>query len=145
MSNIKNKLAKFNFVDSNICAACNVISNTEHPLFHCKFPKYSSIALTLFLDKYCYEGRPHFIFLKENVCLNNIFYNELSHDEYIQLTQLVPISKEKALKYSSNGCIKQCKYYNFFLQSILITQFACKSIEYLGRDSSFLKYLLNFL
>ena len=144
----KNKLFKFQLSDTNLCHICKVISNTEHALFFCVFPKYFIHALAMFLDKTYNQSAPQFIFLKETFYLFNIYYEDFALKDYLQLTQLILIAKERSLMYSKSENTQRWKYYNWFSQSLLITQFACKTLDYTGIDNSlimsFLDYLLSY-
>lgn len=141
----KNKLFKFKLTDTATCSTCNVISNTEHALFSCKFPKYFVHALALFLDNRFNDDLPQFIFLKENFYLFNIFYEEFSITEYIQITQLILISKDKSLKYSTSERTYRWNYYNWFSQSLLIAQFACTTLQFSGLENSLILEFHDFL
>ena len=144
----RNKLFKFKYVENPNCLKCsNVICTTEHALFYCNFPRYFAHSLAIFLDVYFNDSKPQFIFLKENFYMFNIFYEEFSTKEYLQITHLILIAKDKSLKISYDDCIKRWTHLNFYSQSLLIVQFTRKLLLNAGFDidliTSFSTFLLN--
>ena len=85
--------------------------------------------LAIFLDKYFNDGRPEFIFLRENLYLFNIFYGTLVI-EYTQISLLILVAKERSLKISKDDCLKNFNKFNCISQSILVTQFTSKLHSY---------------
>ena len=143
----KNKLYKFKIVESNLCKVCNMSSNTEHAIFDCIFPKYFIHMLARFMDKKFNNNYPEFIFLKENFYLFNIYYEVLSRDDYLQLSQLILIAKERSLKISNDDCIIRWNKDNFYAQTLLLTQFTFKLLTNAGHEtlliSEFKDFVLN--
>ena len=143
----KNKLFKFNILDSNICAKCKVVSDSEHALFSCLFAKYFVDILAKFLDFFYNDNVPQFVLLKENFYLYNIYFEEFSINEYLQLTQLILIAKDKCLKFSIEQCIEHWTTLNFYCHTLLIIQFASKLLINCGNSNdlilSFYDYVIN--
>ena len=143
----KNKLFKFNILDSNICAKCKVVSDSEHALFSCLFAKYFVDNLAKFLDFFYNDNVPQFVLLKENFYLYNIYFEEFSINEYLQLTQLILIAKDKCLKFSIEQCIEHWTTLNFYCHTLLIIQFASKLLINCGNNNdlilSFYDYVIN--
>lgn len=144
----KNKLFKFGLSDSNMCSLCHVVSNTEHAIFHCSFPKYFVKALASFLDFKYHEDKPQFIFLRENFFLFNIYYEEFSKVEYIQLLQLILTSKDRFLKLSKEDYVVHWNNYNKFAQTLLLVEYTCNMLKYAGIESNlvtqFGAYIISF-
>ena len=143
----KNKLFKSKILDNNICSKCKVISDSEHALYFCVFAKYFIDILAKFLDFFYNDNVPQFVLLKENFYLYNIYFEEFSLNEYLQLTQLILIAKDKCLKYSIEQCIEHWNTLNFFCHSLLIIQFASKLLINCGNNNdlilSFYDYVIN--
>ena len=116
-------------------------------LFNCTFPKYFIHILARFLDYKFNNNCPQFIFLKENFYLFNIFYEEFSTDDYLQITHLILISKDRSLKISYDECILRWNENNFYAQTLLIIQFSFKLLANAGHEtniiSEFENYVLN--
>ena len=144
----KNKLSKFSKnEESNLCLKCsNQISNLEHELFYCLFPDFFSNMLANFLDKYFNDGRPEFIFLRENLYLFNIFYETFSDLEYTQISLLILVAKERSLKISKDDFLmKNFNKFNCISQSILVTQFTSKLLSYANINDKLVVEFSNFI
>ena len=126
-----------------ICS--NQISNLEHELFYCLFPDFFSNMLANFLDKYFNDGRPEFIFLRENLYLFNIFYETFSDLEYTQIALLILVVKEQSLKISKDDCLKNFNKFNCISQSILVTQFTSKLHSYANINDKVVVEFSNFI
>ena len=130
----------------NLCLKCsNQISNLEHELFYCLFPDFFSNMLANFLDKYFNDGRPEFIFLRENLYLFNIFYETFSDLEYTQISLLILVAKERSLKISKDDCLKNFNKFNCISQSILVTQFTSKLLSYANINDKLVVEFSNFI
>ena len=143
--NSRNKLYKFNLVESNQCSKCNIVSTTEHALFYCVFPTYFVHKLALFLDYFLNDGRPEFIFLKENFYLFNMFYEGFSNNFFLQLTHLILVAKDRSLKISTGDNILNWDDKNFYAHSIILAQFTCKLLEKSGFDNNIIHEFINFI
>ena len=62
-------------------------------------------ALAIFLEQYYDNHNPEFIFFKESFYLFNIFYDQFSENEYYQLSTLVLVAKDRALKIGKDESI----------------------------------------
>ena len=141
----KNKLYKFNIVESNLCEVCNIISNTEHAIFYCIFPKYFIHLLARFLDHKYNNNHPDFIFLKENFYLFNIYYEIFPINDYLQLSQLILIAKERSLKISNDDCIVRWNNNNFYAQTLLLIQFTFKLLTNAGHETLLIAEFKDFV
>ena len=141
----KNKLFKFNIVESNKCNTFNIICNTEHAIFFYTFPKYFIHILALFLDFKYNNNQPEFIFLKENFYLFNIYYEDFSANDYLQLSHLILIAKDKSLKISNDECIIRWNENNFYAQTLLLIQFTFKLLTSAGHETSFISEFKEFV
>lgn len=144
----KNKLRKFGLSTSDKCPVCDIVSNTEHAIFYCIFPKYFVRALALFLDYYYHDNKPQFIFLMENFFLYNIYYEEFSTLEYLQLTQLILVCKDRFLRLSKDEKMRKWSKHNMFAQTLLLGEFTCNMLQYSGIENyfvtRFIEYVLSF-
>ena len=141
----KNKLFKFKLVETNLCVKCKCVSTTEHEIFDCIFPKFFIHKLALFLDCKYNQSRPEFIFLKENFYLYNMYYEDFSNNDYIQLSHLILASKDRSLKISKENKIVNWNENNLFAHSILLTQFTFKLLAKAGLENDLIANFLNFL
>lgn len=141
----KNKLFKFKLAETNLCVRCKCISNTEHEIFDCIFPKFFIHKLALFLDFKYNQSRPEFIFLKENFYLYNMYYEDFSNNDYIQLSHLILASKDRSLKISKENKIVNWNENNLFAHSILLTQFTFKLLAKAGLENDLIANFLYFL
>ena len=133
-------------IDSNICIKCdNVIADSEHAIYECYFPRYFVHCLALFLDKYFNNSCPDFIFLKENFYLYNIFYECFNTSQYTQISLLILIAKERALKINKDDCLTRYNDYNCYAQTLFISQFASKLIENTGLASDLIDKFIDFI
>lgn len=128
----RNKLFAMNVLDSNLCIKCNVKADSEHSLYSCYFPKYFIHCLALFLDRYYNDGKPNFIFLKENFFLYNIYYESFNEAEYTQISLLVLAAKDRFLKINKDECLSRWTDFNCFAQTIFISQFTSKVLQNTG-------------
>ena len=101
--------------------------------------------LALFLDFKYNESKPEFIFLKENFYLFNMHYPGFSDSEYIQLTHLILIAKDRSLKFSTNDVITNWNENNFLAHSLLISQFTFKLLENSGIQNELVSDFLKFI
>ena len=143
--NSRNKLFKFNLTDSNFCSKCNIVSTTEHALFFCVFPTYFIHKLALFLDHVLNEGKPEFIFLKENFYLYNMYYEDFSNDFFLQLTHLILVSKDRSLKISTEDDFVKWDENNFYAHSLILSQFTYKLLEKSGFNNNIIHDFINFI
>ena len=142
----RNKLFKFKHIDSPNCLKCSsIICTSEHSLFFCIFPRYFSNSVALFLDFFFNDSKPQYLFLKENFYLYNMYYEEFSIKEYLQISHLILIAKERSLKISYDDCIKRWTTTNFYSQSLLIAQFTRKLLINAGFDIELITSFSDFL
>ena len=106
---------------------------------------FFSNMLAIFLDKYFNDGRPEFIFLRENLYLFNIFYETFSDLEYTQIALLILVAKERSLKISKDDCLKNFNKFNCISQSILVTQFTSKLLSYANINDKLVVEFSNFI
>jgi hypothetical protein len=74
-----------------------------------------------------------------------MFYDEFSIQDFIQLSHLILISKERALKSSNDISIMRWNHVNYFSQSLLITQFARKLLLSAGFEIDLITSFFEFL
>ena len=142
----RNKLAEMKIIDSNLCIKCNIKANTEHVLLNCVFSKYFINSLAKFLDKLYNNSQPEFIFMKENFYLFNMHYDVFSDDDYLQLTLMILIAKERLFKINIDECFTyRWNNLNFFSQSLSIAQQTCTIFENLGKSCNIIEQYLNYL
>ena len=140
-----NKLFKWNIIESNLCKSCKVINDSEHAIFECKFAKYFAHCMATFLDKIYNNECPEFIFLKENFYLFNIYYDCFKGDDFTQITLLILIAKDRALKASKEECIIRWNEDNFFSQTLLLAQFTIKLLNSIGLNYSLVTNFIDFV
>lgn len=142
----RNKLYHMNIIDSNECIKCkNVIADSDHAIYQCYFPRYFAHCLALFLDRHYNNSCPDFIHLKENFYLFNIFYECFTLSDYTQISLLILIAKERALKISKDECLNRYNDYNCYAQSLFISQFASKLINNTGLSSNLIDKFIEFI
>lgn len=141
----RTKLHEWNLIDNNICIKCNVKSDTEHAIFECFFPRYFANSLALFLDHTFNDGRPDFVFMKENFFLFNIYYEILTQNDYAQITLLCLVAKDRALKINKDTCLQRWNTDNCFSQMLLLTQFTSKLLNEIGISSSIIDKFIEFI
>ena len=141
----KRKLYHFGHSESNKCVKCKMESTSEHALLYCYFPKYFAHSLAIFLDQYYNNHNPEFIFLKESFYLFNIFYEQFSENEYYQLSTLILVAKDRALKISKDECIVKWNSNNCFSQSLFIVQLSIKLLDKMTSEFNLLTEFQNFL
>ena len=141
----KNKLAKFGLAENNLCPKCKVVSNLEHALYECILPDFFSHTLARFLDVHLNEGKPEFIFLKENLFLYNIYFEQLTKSEYLQISLITLVAKEKCLQLSKDDRLEKWNKFNCISQSILIAQFTSKLLTYANLNDDIIISFLDFL
>ena len=141
----KNKLAKFGLAENNLCPKCKVVSNLEHALYECILPDFFSHTLARFLDVHINEGKPEFIFLKENLFLYNIYFEQLTKSEYLQISLITLVAKEKCLQLSKDDRLEKWNKFNCISQSILIAQFTSKLLTYANLNDDIIISFLDFL
>lgn len=144
----RKKLMHFGLLDNAICPKCNAESTTEHGIFYCYFAKYFIHALALFLDQKYNDGNPEFIFLKENFFLFNIIYPQFNDKDFLQISTIILVAKDRALKSSKDEAIKKWTVNNCYSQTLFVAQFAIKILEktssYINIASEFLNFLLQY-
>ena len=128
-----------------MCFNCNTVSNLEHELFYCLFPDFFSNALANFLDKRFNDGRPEFIFLRENFYLFNIFYEIFSEIDYLQISLLILVAKDRSLKICKDECFEKFNRFNCISQSILVTQFTSKLLSYANINDDLIVAFSNYI
>ena len=142
----KNKLAKFSKnTQSNKCIKCNKVSDLEHELYYCIFPDFFSNILAKFLDRKFNGGRPDFIFLRESFYLFNIFYEIFNDLEYMQLSLLILVAKDRALKISKEDRLEKFTKFNCISQSILVAQFTSKLLSYANINDDLVVEFSNYI
>ena len=142
----KNKLAKFSKnTQSNKCIKCNKVSDLEHELYYCIFPDFFSNILAKFLDRKFNGGRPDFIFLRESFYLFNIFYEIFNDSEYMQLSLLILVAKDRALKISKEDRLEKFTKFNCISQSILVAQFTSKLLSYANINDDLVVEFSNYI
>jgi hypothetical protein len=139
------KLFKWNLIDSDICTKCYVKNDSDHAIFFCKFPKYFAHCLAIFLDEIYFQGRPEFIFLKENFFLFNIYYECFKGDDFAQISMLILAAKDKALKISKEPCLSRWNENNYFSQTLLLAQFCSKLLDKGGISTYLIEKFINFV
>lgn len=141
----RNKLAEMKIIDSNLCIKCKVKANSEHVLLNCVFSKYFINSLAKFLDKTFNNSQPEFIFLKENFYLFNMHYDVFSDNEYLQLTLIILIAKERSLKVNNDESLNRWTNFNYFSQSLFIAQLTCQILKNLGKTCELIEMYLDFV
>ena len=141
----RNKLAEMKIIDSNLCIKCKVKANSEHVLLNCVFSKYFINSLAKFLDKTFNNSQPEFIFLKENFYLFNMHYDVFSDNEYLQLTLIILIAKERSLKVNNDESLNRWTNFNYFSQSLFIAQLTCQILKNLGKTCELTEMYLDFV
>ena len=53
--------------------------------------------------------------MKENFYLFNMHYDVFSNDDYLQLTLMILIAKERSLKINNDECLIRWNNFDFFL------------------------------
>jgi hypothetical protein len=135
-----------NIIDSNECIKCkNVIADSDHAIYQCYFPRYFAHCLALFLDRHYNNSCPDFIHLKENFYLFNIFYECFTLSDFTQISLLILIAKERALKISKDEILNRYNDYNCYAQSLFISQFASKLIINTGLSSNLIDKFIEFI
>ena len=144
----RKKLMLFGLIDSANCPKCNVDSTTEHGIFNCVFPKYFTHAFAIFLDNIYNDGKPEFIFLKENFFLFNILYPQFKDKDFLQISTIILVAKDRALKASKDDSIERWNVNNCFSQTLFVAQFSIKILEktssHINIASEFLDFLLKY-
>ena len=133
------------FLENNLCLKCNKKADTDHSIMECYFPRYFMHCLALFLDHYYNDGKPDFIFLKENFYLFNIHFPVYQNDEYIQISMLTLVAKDRALKISKDEHLLKYDDFNCFAQTLFIAQFASKMLTNTGIDCNFIDKFVEFI
>ena len=141
----KNKLFKYGFAETDLCLKCNVLATTEHNIFYCKFPTYIANTITKFLDKVFNDSQPEFIFMVEPVFLYNVFFEQFSIIEYIQLTHLILVAKHRCLKIANNEVIAKWNCHNYYTQTILLAQFTVKLLQQTNSATDLIEQYIDFL
>ena len=141
----RSKLYEMKLLDNNLCLKCNVKADTDHSIMECYFPSYFTHCLALFLDNYYNDGKPDFIFLKENFYLFNIHFPVYQNDEYIQISILTLIAKDRSLKISKDEQILKFSDFNCFAQTMFIAQFASKILNNTGINSNLIDKFIDYL
>ena len=142
----KNKLAKFSKnTQNNKCIKCNKVSDLEHELYYCIFPDFFSNVLAKFLDRKFNGGRPDFIFLRESFYLFNIFYEIFNDLEYMQLSLLILVAKDRGLKISKEDRLEKFTKFNCISQSILVAQFTSKLLSYANINDDLVVEFSNYI
>ena len=89
----------------------------------------------------------YFIFLTENFYLYNIWYEQFTDKDYLQLSLLILFAKDRALKLSKDDCLIRRNFYNYFSQSLLVAEFTSKLLDNTSLNNkliiSFSKYLID--
>ena len=128
--------------DSNLCIKCNVKANARHVLLNYVFQNYFINSLAQFLDKTYNNSQPDLIFLKENFYLFKMHYDIFSINDYLQLTLLILISKERAMKINNDECLIRWNEFNYFSQSF-IAKLTYNVLENLGKTSILINQYLD--
>ena len=123
----------------------DVKADTDHSIMECYFHSYFTHCLALFLDNYYNDGKPDFIFLKENFYLFNIHFPVYQNDEYIQISILTLIAKDRSLKISKDEQILKFSDFNCFAQTMFIAQFASKILNNTGINSNLIDKFIDYL
>ncbi len=143
----RKKLMLFGLIDSANCPKCNVDSTTEHGIFNCVFPKYFTHAFAIFLDNIYNDGKPEIIFLK-NFFLFNILYPQFKDKDFLQISTIILVAKDRALKASKDDSIERWNVNNCFSQTLFVAQFSIKILEksnlHINIASEFLDFLLKY-
>ena len=141
----KNKLYKFGLEENNLCPKCKTVSNLEHALYECIMPNFFAHALARFLDVRYNAGKPEFIFLKENFFLYNIFYEHFSIKDYLQISLITLVAKDKCLQISKDERLEKWSKFNCLSQSIIIAQYTCKLLNYANLNDDLIVAFSNYL
>ena len=103
----RNKLYKFNIaelgVTSSICELCNVVANTEHALFECKFPQFCAQTIADFLDAEFHKSVPWISVNKRNLFLYSCFIDEIPTIHQYEIILFTVVMKSKFLYWSANN------------------------------------------
>jgi hypothetical protein len=141
----KNKLFKWNLSDSNLCAKCNIVSTTEHALLYCIFPTYFIHKLAIFLDLKFNDGKPNFIFLKENFYLYNMYFEEFSENIYLQLSNFILAAKDRSLKFSKEENISKWNENTLKAHTLILSQFTFKLLQNAGQETDLISDFLAYI
>ena len=109
------------------------------------FPRYFIQALALFLDIHYGKGIPEFIFFKENFFLFNIFFEQFNDDEFLQISTLILVAKDRALKISKDECLERWTLHNCFSQTLSIAQFSIKLLDNIAMNNKIVAKFLDFV
>ena len=82
-----------------------ILLSFDRSIFYCKFPTYIANTITKYFDKVYNDSQPEFIFMVEPVFLYNVFFEQFSIIDYIQLTHLILVAKHRCLKIANNEVI----------------------------------------
>ena len=72
-------------------------------------------------------------------------FDVFSDYDYLQLTLMILIAKERSLKINNDECLIRWNNFNFFSQSLFIAQQTCKILENLGKYYNIINQYLNYL
>ena len=128
-----------------MCPKCKTVSNLEHALYECIMPNFFAHALARFLDVRYNAGKPEFIFLKENFFLYNIFYEHFSIKDYLQISLITLVAKDKCLQISKDERLEKWSKFNCLSQSIIIAQYTCKLLNYANLNDDLIVAFSNYL
>ena len=72
-------------------------------------------------------------------------YDVFSKDDYLQLTLMILIAKERSLKINNDECLPRRNDLNFFSQSLFLAQQRYTILENLGKSCNIIEQYLNYI
>lgn len=86
--------------------------------------------------------------MKENFFLFNIFYPQFKDKDFLQISTIILVAKDRALKVSKDDSIEKWNVNNCFSQTLFVAQFSIKILEktssHINIASEFLDFLLQY-
>ena len=101
-------------------------------------------TITKYLDKVYNDSQPEFIFMVEPVFLYNVFFEQFSIIDYIQLTHLILVAKHRCLKIANNKVIVKWNCHNYYTQTIL-AQLTVKLLQQTNSAADLIEKYIDFL
>ena len=81
----------------------------------------------------------------EPVFLYNVFFEQFSIIDYIQLTHLILVAKHRCLKIANNEVIAKWNCHNYYTQTILLAQFTVKLLQQTNSAADLIEKYIDFL
>ena len=83
--------------------------------------------------------------MKENFFLFNIFFEQFNDDEFLQISTLILVAKDRALKISKDECLERWTLHNCFSQTLFIAQFSIKLLDNIAMNNKIVAKFLDFV